>query len=376
MGDDPVKHEDDEKSEGKTTVKEIDLPGMEMMIKSSDGKDGTDFQIDPTFTLDEMMSRAMELEKEKQYRFACDYYLYCLEQSTSQNAFVICAKCLNRLAAICSNNGKYQAAVKYRHAEKLLYESSLLRELHLESITVDAKDSKDTSSGDEKTAMADLDGKEMPVDESEAPRKGAAATSATKSSASTASPPVTAKDVVPLKSDPQIKEAQARAFEKIAELFFTQNNKDMAQAYAMKAIRIRHKETELNTQYAKVSSDLTESFTAAKKMYSNALSAYERTARRRRFLHDIDETELSPVEDKKQKTLDSYSDEGKFTNENKSESVDKEEGSVSPFIERWLYVITFIVLIVAIIIAWGMRTFSSWTVFSHKVARWYAKYTR
>ncbi len=193
------------------------------------------------FSLQEMCNRAAELEKDGQRRQACNYYLYCLERSIKESNPKALARCLSRLAAICGAAGKYREALKYRHAEKLLYESSLLRQMHMETVNTKAKVPTKVSREGARIAMA-------------------------------------AKGITAAGVTPPVVQAQAVAYEKIAKLFYSQGNKDMARAYAQKAIRLRYRDKQANMHYEAASSALTAQFGMARQLYSNALTRYKQQA--------------------------------------------------------------------------------------------------
>ncbi|GAB5371306.1 hypothetical protein AAMO2058_001568700 [Amorphochlora amoebiformis] len=329
-GDDQDSSKDDEKET------------KEVKRKPTEGKE--EKKDENIFSLEEMMGRAAQLVKENQQRFGCEYYLYCLERSMGENNFSVAGRCLRYLGNICAKNGKYREAVKYRHAEKLLYESTLLRHIYLEEIKGQTREksenktkiksagegchlgekaknpksepkvtkseskaearmkTRETTPGTSPTRVIDPEQKKPPLviktkeNKQDADKKSTSdpnpslkeGKSGEGKESKDSEHMVTAKDVLPTKMTPSLKEAQARAFEKIAELFYHQGNKEMAKSYAIKAIKVRRlKDTGLNTQYIQASSEITKSFGIAKEIYSQALSSYEKREQRRRLNNDM-----------------------------------------------------------------------------------------
>jgi tetratricopeptide (TPR) repeat protein len=164
-------------------------------------------------SVEEAHTRAAALEASGRSKQAAQCYLYCVEKlfqredRTRSSAVgsehdpsataALLARCLQRLAGICETLGKFEDALRFREAERMVYENTLL-------------------------VLAESRGWVPPL-----------SLSPSSSSSSQASFFV----------DPEAdaEERRARNLEALAEIFFQEKNLEMAKAYAAKAIDIRRR---------------------------------------------------------------------------------------------------------------------------------------
>jgi tetratricopeptide (TPR) repeat protein len=146
--------------------------------------------LNPSLGIEVFLAKAKAEEKVGNDNRATIYYLHVLKtwKDEQQHAPRILL-CLNKLAQICNKNKRYQEAVNYGQAAKLMYEQVLLE---LDEVT---------SAGPEGAAQGDV------YAEMEAEEEG----------------------------------RQARHLEKLAEIFHGEGRATMARAYALQAIRLRTK---------------------------------------------------------------------------------------------------------------------------------------
>lgn len=76
----------------------------------------------------EIVKKAKAFEDEGKSKLAAGLYMECLQsfQDTKRGNTEVIGLCLRRLGQICYNNEKYEAALEFRNAERLLYESQLI----------------------------------------------------------------------------------------------------------------------------------------------------------------------------------------------------------------------------------------------------------
>jgi hypothetical protein len=184
------------------------------------------------YELQQLMGRAIELENEGSLKLAAHYYLFCVQQfryDALQQEHV--AECLGRLAAICERGKKIDEALKYRHAQKLVYESRLLflAEQEQETKKKQRREARAAAAASRAATAAASDDTKYDDDDADAAEEDAAAT------ASMIKEPPLAADGTETEE-----ERKAEQFMQLAKVFFAKNNVPMAKSYIRKAIEQRH----------------------------------------------------------------------------------------------------------------------------------------
>jgi len=146
-------------------------------------------------TVKDFLLRAAELERDGHHRLAIKYFLYVLDTHASSLSLDQIIFALRRLSAICAYHKKFDEALRFRNAERLVYESQIL--------TIDVL--------------------EQPV------------AGAVDAAAGSLRPETDAVACAALKRDVH----RAQQYERLARMFFESGNKPMAGEYTRHAIAAR-----------------------------------------------------------------------------------------------------------------------------------------
>lgn len=148
------------------------------------------------FTADEMMERAEELEETGRCRRSALAYLYVVDRFRHSGRPEVLGRALSRLAALCSKYERFEEALRFRAAERLVYETRLL--------ALAVAEASVPSAGGEEARLR-----------------------------------VSARLIGPHGVDALSEEAVASAWERVAEEFFNDGQVELAKRYACRAIHIR-----------------------------------------------------------------------------------------------------------------------------------------
>jgi hypothetical protein len=232
------------------------------------------------YTFEEMMARARRLESKGFLRKASHFYLYCLEhyRYSSANQQLL-AEALRRLGDICYRNKKYKEALQFRTAERMLYESNLLR-----VVKTDAKGGIPLPANvTAALAQQQAHGVAVPASASSSSANPLSTRQAGSSTASRilSSPSVDPSPLPKSALTPALAladENRALTFERLARVFFEEGNIEMAKSYALKSIAIRKKIKEKWGDPAKMSPEqlqLHQLAVMGREQYENTLRRFK-----------------------------------------------------------------------------------------------------
>lgn len=171
--------------------------------------------------------------------FPAHYYLYCLEQYRYSNKHQdLIALCLRRMGDICYKSRKYKEALQFRTAERMVYESNLLRIVRTEADKEAAEIQAAAASAGNSTANSPRhisDSASSPTAASSVPHKHL---ELMRMKSADPTPiirtPITPKELIQ-------EEEKALTYERLAKLFYDEKNVEMAKSYALKAIELRRR---------------------------------------------------------------------------------------------------------------------------------------
>jgi hypothetical protein len=180
------------------------------------------------FTVAELLQRADELRESRQDRAAAQVYMCCVQRLHDVPHSEMLAQALRGLAQVYEANDQFELAVRFRDAERMVYESRLL---HLTC----GNDNDQTAANGVSHAQHN---------ESDATATNSVSESGSLSGAHVVEPNVDRPTVNSTASNDELislDERKAEAFEKLAQLFFERKQVEMAKSYALKAIDLRRK---------------------------------------------------------------------------------------------------------------------------------------
>jgi tetratricopeptide (TPR) repeat protein len=189
------------------------------------------------YSFEEMFDRARRLQTKGYFRKSAHYYLYCLEhyRYSHQHQDLI-ALCLRNLGDICYKNKKYKEALQFRTAERMVYESNLIRivktdaQAELEALKTAAANANASVTSDGDSSFASSSAATSPSHA----RNLSIMRMQSADPAPIVRTPITPKSLV-------ADEERALTYERLAKVFYDEKNIAMAKSYALKAIELRRR---------------------------------------------------------------------------------------------------------------------------------------